>query len=225
MNTLINFLRELSANLIEYFNAVGSFFTNHFEDLILNLISEAVGIIVTILIIDRLIKGQEIRRWKPATGQLLSDLLNITDELIFVLLPKQLRKISSVTYKFGNSSVTTAVEIDKQSLRNIVETICANINYYHSVNVNTVDDVHKQLEYVLRFSGIIMQPVLFDHLLSLDRSLGKYKRLRTDYRDSSEKSVFTEEFTDVYLEVLTLSVDLRDNLIDQADSSERGKYE
>jgi len=217
----LNFLRDC---VTAWICNAQFFFTRNSDAFLVNLITSAIDIIITVGVIDALINRQEKNKWKPAKGLLLSDLLNITDELIFELLPKQSRKINPISYKFGNTITTTTATINKQDLNGVADEILKNINYYLNANLDIINDVHKQLEYVLRFSSIIMQPILFNHLLKLDRALTKYKHLRLGYGDSTEKETANQEaFIPVYLDVLTLSIDLRNYLIDQSDRNIKKK--
>ena len=224
MHTIFTFLNSLFAYIAGWINNSRLFLINHSEDILVNLISSAIEVVVTVGIIDVILKRQETKKWKPAKGLLLSDLLNITDELIFELLPKNSRQIEPTSYKFGNTLTTTTVVFDKQNIPIIANEIKNNLNYYLSANLDMISDVHKQLEYVLKLSSIIMQPTLFNQLLKLDRALTKYKQLRLEYGDKDDyeeepETRANQEFIPCFLEVLTLSVLLRDYLIDQSDGN------
>lgn len=227
MGAFLTFLNTLQGYIVAWVNTMRLYLIIHSDEFLVNLISGIIDIAITVGVIDALLKKREKDKWKPAKGLLLSDLLNITDELIFELLPRQSRKINQVSYKFGNTTTTTTVTINKKDLSGIDDEILKNINYYiNNNNLGAIDDVHTQLDYVLRFSSIIMQPVLFNHLLRLDRALTRYKHLRlgnADINVESEKATVSQKFIPYYLDVLTLSIDLRDYLIDQSDGHVKRK--
>lgn len=87
------------------------------SELVLNLIPESIGMIMTILVIDVLIKWNSdltTRRWEqreeqrrlPAKCLLYARLLEITDDLLVAVLPPELHEISSKTFRHGDIEAT-----------------------------------------------------------------------------------------------------------------------
>jgi hypothetical protein len=81
-------------------------------DLLLNVITEALGIIVTVFFVDRLLKKREEARWKPSKSLAYSKLVETTSEIIKVFLTTSLlEKYDYVCYRFDTSYAGPAFEI------------------------------------------------------------------------------------------------------------------
>ena len=70
MHTIFTFLNSLFAYIAGWINNSRLFLINHSEDILVNLISSAIEVVVTVGIIDVILKRQETKKWKPAKGLL-----------------------------------------------------------------------------------------------------------------------------------------------------------
>src|SRR5205809_6628878 len=74
-------------------------------DLGLNLVSEIFGILVTVLLIDRIIKRREESRWKPAKHIVHYKLVEIISQLFTTVIPHYVHNVhiesNYVIYQFG----------------------------------------------------------------------------------------------------------------------------
>ena len=91
------------------FSVFCNFLSSNSNEIYVNLFTGLIEIIITVGIIDTIIRLQDRLRWKPVKGLLLSDLLNISDMILFEFLPKRFRLPTAETYKFGNSRTTVTV--------------------------------------------------------------------------------------------------------------------
>lgn len=86
------------------------------QDIILNLIAEALGIIATVFIIDRIIMNREERRWRPSRQAVYARLLIIIDELldeININLGGSLYKDNEQIYEMGSAVIHPHIKIEK----------------------------------------------------------------------------------------------------------------
>jgi hypothetical protein len=94
---------EVAAMLLMTVVVVGAVWS---QDLWLNLLAEAIGIGWTVLIIDRLLKWREERRWRPSRHLLYADLLEMVNGLLEQVLPDQLWEHSGIIfYHYGERTV------------------------------------------------------------------------------------------------------------------------
>jgi hypothetical protein len=68
-----------------------------------NLLAEAISILVTVLLINQLIKWRENRTWRPATQFFFFELFIITKKLMATLAPDRPLDGNVCEYKFGDN--------------------------------------------------------------------------------------------------------------------------
>src|SRR5215216_5991554 len=72
------------------------------EDMLTNLLAELFGIVVTVVVIDRLIARRENKRWRPATNFFFFELFIITKKLMDTLAPRENFRGKVCKYRFGD---------------------------------------------------------------------------------------------------------------------------
>lgn len=81
------------------------------KDMLLNLAGEAIGILVTVLVIDQWVKRRERKRWQPARDLIYVRMVKICDQVFRAALPEGLRSKTLELVSFGK-----AVEIRRRRL-------------------------------------------------------------------------------------------------------------
>jgi hypothetical protein len=72
-------------------------------DLLLNLGAEAVGILVTVMIINKILERREEARWRPTKQYLYSSLSSKAESLVTYLTPRLECQSEAFMYEFGES--------------------------------------------------------------------------------------------------------------------------
>ncbi|PKO16811.1 MAG: hypothetical protein CVU39_06230 [Chloroflexi bacterium HGW-Chloroflexi-10] len=145
-----------------------------FNDLWLNLLSEGVGIVVTVFVIDRLLKNREKNRWLPAKNFLYSKLFTLTNDFLVHFIPVQYWKIESVVYVFGECEVMVGFEIDYDLFP---EMVANNFGLEESVpqtgftDIETLETLSNEIKDVLSNYIELIEPELLSKLLDLEDTL------------------------------------------------------
>ncbi len=71
-----------------------------FRDILINLISEAIVMLITVLFINRLIERNEARRWKPAKSMFFARLFGTLDNFLGVMLHPDFLKVERGAARF-----------------------------------------------------------------------------------------------------------------------------
>lgn len=181
-------------------------------DLILNLSSEALGMIVTIGIIDSILKIQEEKKWKPALGMIYGDILKTTENLLFEIVPPSLRKLQIRTFAFSKTKITLEFSFDLGNTELLEKKLEENVEKL--IGTVSINDLHRQLDYILRFSGFILDPTVFHLLVELDRAVTIFRRLPMDFTED-----LRDDYAKAYQELALAGHKLYEHLVFIADRS------
>ena len=84
--------------------------------ILINLISEAIAIAITVSVIDRILEREEKARWRPSKGMVYADRVKIVSDLLAKTLPESLWLHEMGLYSFGSASGITGIRLRKKSL-------------------------------------------------------------------------------------------------------------
>ncbi|MCL4271376.1 MAG: hypothetical protein KJZ72_17595 [Anaerolineales bacterium] len=95
----------LSMSLIALFALLIVWLINTYgNDLILNLISEGIGILATVFLVERVITWQETKKRRPAKNYAYAKVIRAVSNLIYDILPSEYMKVCDQIYYFGDIS-------------------------------------------------------------------------------------------------------------------------
>jgi hypothetical protein len=148
-------------------------------DLLLNLVAELFGIVVTVFFVDRLIQKREEARWLPSKYYLYSRLISHFDEVMWAAAPF-LMSGSKYIYEFGDAVATTLeVNVDFSNPETSKE-IWSKVNKRLSEisSDQTAEVLHtlirekEEIDKILASSIALIEPSLSSTLMKLQRVLG-----------------------------------------------------
>lgn len=156
-------------------------------ELLLNLVSEAVGILVTVFIIGRLLKIQEERRWLPLKHFVYAKLLEIIGELLIGTLPSKFIRQTNIVYEYGLVSAFPQAEIipplDEIKMTDLLSEIDQLLQRCQRLDVNLLFKSKQQIDDTLSKSAFLLEPEFLTLVLELDRSLSSVLRFEEDWSD------------------------------------------
>jgi hypothetical protein len=148
-------------------------------DLSLNLISEIIGIAITVFFVDKLIQKREDAKWLPSKQFLYSRLIPHFDEVMWSTVPF-LMSGDKYIYEFGDAvAATLVVDINFSDIETSKE-IWLKVNKYLSeISLDQTAGLLKKLslekeeiDKLLATSIILIEPSLLSTLMNLQRILG-----------------------------------------------------
>ena len=176
------------------------------NDLWLNLLAEGIGIVVTVFVIDRLLKYREEKRWHPAKNLLYSKLFAIANDFLIHFIPVEYCKIEVVVYYFGESEVMVGIEIDNNLLPELVENnfgLADSIPETGFIDIETIEALKNDIKDILSNSIELIEPELLSQLLDLENSLAFLLKL-----DEMSKSNANDGITEDVLKKPIVTVSL-----------------
>jgi hypothetical protein len=156
------------------------------SDFLLNLISEAIGIIFTVLIIDRLIAWRERRRTLPAKQVLWAEITNLTDHILEELIPSEFSSDSSIVLRFGKVDGYVHREIKTEGIDKISfklkqirkgdeGVLKEKANEYLSLlsmpREDNLNVIKTEIDSVITRSSFLIEPEPVNHLLHIRHAL------------------------------------------------------
>ncbi len=190
-----------------------------FQDLLLNIISEAIGILVTVFIIDRIIQRNEIMRWKPAKCLYFARLLGILENFLNLFLRAEFladKKGEPRFYEFGKTMVYTTGNYH-QIPPDIIEGALQGENKFLMDAVaqdeNEIKDVQNGLELLLATSLPLTESNLMTELYDVQNEITSLVRLQQATKTDQEAFVFA------LMRALAKAISLHGRLENIADRS------
>lgn len=149
-------------------------------DLLLNVITEALGILITVFLVDRIIKKREEARWKPSRYTVYAELLKLTSRMLHVLTPFTPFRLSDyLMYQFDTFYTRAHTDINRADL--FSEHLINEISL-HQMEVNIAELLKKrddlllyqeELSTLINKSGFFLEPELLSLILNLDVSVDR----------------------------------------------------
>ena len=184
------------------------------QDLFLNLLSEFIGIIVTVFIIDRILKRREERRWLPSKQLLHGKLFQSTYDIISSIVPFDMNDPSPFLYSFGEFQVFPSVNIDDDILKlGKMNDICAELVNSKKFDITLLTYHREKLSELLERWVILIEPEHLTKLLALEQSLDTALRTSVNFEDSSSIS----DYAFLLSEVVVFASDHGQWLVKKAD--------
>ncbi len=189
------------------------------ENLTLNIITEALGIIVTVLIIDRIIKRNDEKRWKPVKSALFAEIFRSTQDILYQM-PREFTKTSNGYYLFGNTSASSRVEIIEPFPMPdpLTEGLDHRIKHIpHKVNVPNLFDAHRRINEAVDKTGFMLPPDLLELILELNERFRLLELLHNDSTDFNSDDDKRKQLASVISGIMDSSYEINTWLIEQAD--------
>ncbi|MBW4634939.1 MAG: hypothetical protein KME30_24450 [Iphinoe sp. HA4291-MV1] len=179
-----------------------------FQDLLLNLFTEFVGILITVFVIDRLMKWREERRWLPLKHFVYAQLLEMAGRLLHCILSAKLIKITNIIYEFGLVSSCPLVEIelglDEVTITDLLSEIEQKIQLEKQFDIELLSKSKQQLDNILDKYAFLVEPELLALLLELERALTSSLKLEANCEDKTSRWSLVLGLTQIALTVLEL---------------------
>lgn len=199
-------------NMLEWM--AESFFS---RDMLQNIIAESLGIIVTVLIIDQLIKQREEKRWKPAKHVLYANLLELIGQLFRETIASDLLETPASPWVWDFGSAHAILWIDfKDEWIAINYGITQRLESDGKFDVNLLDKHRLQIRHVLETSISLMEPDLLEKLMRLDEALITLSSATINWNSGLERDGFTLLLKDIWV----IANEIRIWLVQKADQCE-----
>ena len=189
-----------------------------FRDILINLISEAIVMLITVLIINRLIERNEARRWKPAKSMFFARLFGTLDNFLGVMLHPDFLKVergAARFYQFGSTTVYTNGrygEIPTDVVEKAIQEEGQHLLETSSrMGCEALKEIKESLELILASSLPLAESDLMAALFELQNELASLVRFRKD-GDLDE-----EAFAYALMRTLVKAIILRGKLEKKAD--------
>lgn len=150
------------------------FFQPLIEGLPSNLLAETVGILVTVFLVDRLIKRNEKLRWAPVRDWAHARLFETTESLLAKLLPAHLISDEEgfCIWEFGESAALSlkrpAPELSALNEWQILELLPTE----PGVDQNSLQQAHVEIPAIVQTSMTVLEPGLIKAASQLQYHLG-----------------------------------------------------
>jgi hypothetical protein len=150
-------------------------------DLILEIIvSEIIGVAITVFLVGRLIQKREDARWLPSKQFLYSRLIPHFDNVLWITAPF-LMSGNKYIYEFGNAVATTLeVNIDFSNQVTTQEVWSKMNNYLSEISLDQKISLLKSLsiekeeiDKILASSVVLIEPLLSSNLMNLQETLSR----------------------------------------------------
>ncbi|MDQ1637954.1 MAG: hypothetical protein QOF62_1293 [Pyrinomonadaceae bacterium] len=157
------------------------------RDFSLNLLSEVIGILVTVFFVDRLLKRREDRRWAPAKNLLEARLFKLAEQIIFAVIGigegyEAWGKLRM--YYFGEATVMSycnAEQIDSKYIFRVIEANRARSESSRlRFDYRPFPEAQGKLNAILDTSAFLIDPEAIELLLQLDEELRRLITPRDD---------------------------------------------
>jgi len=195
---------------------------NIFTDLLLNLSSEAIGIIVTVFVIDQLAKRREAKKWLPAKKYAHAHLMTELDKFLNHILSSVFEyetKGESVFYKYGDVPVLGQASYKNYNPINVVKQIQYQADIYHGLHIAFDFEPMKHLSTAIKNSIVTSSPVfspeLSSVLIGLDNHISEYVHKMNDKNSDMDKTM--QSFSFVMYKIVTLAIEARILVEKEAD--------
>ncbi|MDP2776179.1 MAG: hypothetical protein Q8O48_00925, partial [Anaerolineales bacterium] len=147
-------------------------------DLLLNIVSEIIGIAITVFLVDKLIQKREDTRWLPSKFFLYSRLISHFDAVMWATVPF-IMSGSKYIYEFGDAVATTLdVQVDFSNKETSKELFSKLKEYLSEVSLDNKVEILKllsqekeEIDKILASSMTLIEPELSSKLMRLQRVL------------------------------------------------------
>lgn len=191
-------------------------------NLILNLITEGIGIIVAVFIIDRWLKRREERRWKPSKGALKARIFSAIQSIIGEATPSEFLQVTGVKYlRFGNSSANESFQIREPFPlpRPLIEGVSQRLEIATDgvFSINKLFLAKQQIDDIVNTAGFMLEPELLELLLELDRRFLLLKQPEGEDGDALRDNKKRELSATFIAVIIESAYEAHNLLIKQAD--------
>lgn len=158
-------------------------------DLILNIVSEIIGIAITVFLVNRLIQNREDVRWLPSKQFLYSRLIPHFDSVMWTTVPF-LMSGNKYIYEFGNAVATTLeVNVDFSNQVTTQEVWSKMNNYLSEVSLDQKISIlrslsveKEEIDKILASSIPLVEPSLSSNLMKLQETLARAASYVSSFR-------------------------------------------
>lgn len=183
------------------------------QDLLLNLIAEMIGIIVTVLIIDRMIQRREQKRWLPSKHYVHARLFEIIDNFLDSTFPPRFTRLTKTVYEYGRVTVFAKTELDETMPPTLYSDTAEALRLRKHFDIEIVSRAKQGIDAILDRQAFLLDPELLTPLFSLDRGLMALMQTSHDWEKEKVRTAFGY---DLHLTV-EAALDVRARLESMAD--------
>ena len=145
------------------------------ENLCLNLCTEIIGILITVFVIDRLIKNREEQRLKQAKATMYANILNSITDTIRQLPDEFLLTEKPMVYYYGNSTVIVKAGIKEQPLKDILPILEKERKKHDGFDVKVFFSAKQRIGEIINSSAFLLEPTLTELLLTFEQQVSILK--------------------------------------------------
>lgn len=194
------------------------------QNLGLNFVSEVFGIILTVLVLDKVIKASEERRWKPARNFAYIKVIRFVSDLFFAILPHRYSRIPDQLYYFGEISGTPMFvpnELYDPKSEDLVYRIQYKVFHQRDQVIKDLQEIIEKIEEIISKYSMLLEPEVVSSLISIREKMDHHVK----FHNNSKNDMSID-----YLLMIDISKDLiifveegkkiQDKLLEKADRSE-----
>lgn len=141
-----------------------------FQDLGLNLLSEVIGIVITVFLVDKVIQRREEKRWKPAKHLVYAKLLKLIDSFTGELFPMEYLKINNDFVFFGEIEVQPHWIVKSESdphFNNLLFSLEEKIDAEKDLCFAKLPEVAKKIDEILMQYSYLLEPEIISILMKI----------------------------------------------------------
>lgn len=184
------------------------------ENLCLNLCTEIIGILITVFVIDKLIKRREESRWQKVKGAMYANILNTLTDTIRQL-PDELRQPEKpMVYYYGNSTVIINYEIKEKLTKDVQAILEKESKRNGGFNFNAFFIAKQRISEIANSSVSLLDPTLTELLLIFEQQVSILKEKASEQQSINNKQ---ETISQISSLIVRSTLNLNSWLIKQAD--------
>ena len=161
------------------------------NDMLQNILAEALGIFITVYLIDRFNKRREERRWLPSKHLLYAKLIHQVTRLMRETIPYGLWKRSRTVYCFGQVRAMASIEFENSDMFEVDTRIYQTIKDEGQFDTKPLSKYQTNFENILDSYAHIIEPELLEYLLKLEANLTSLSKNTIDWKNETEIKLFS----------------------------------
>jgi hypothetical protein len=176
------------------------------NDLILNLISEGIGIFATVFLVERVITWREAKKRRPAKNYAYVKVIRGVGNLIYDILPSEYMKICDQIYFFGDISGSPPYITNEKynpNSPNLSEKIMHTVYPRKNEVLKTLDKHAGSLDELISKYSNLLEPEIVLPLIILNERIENAKRFRSDPKEIEDIFVKFRIVRDLSRELLS----------------------
>lgn len=166
------------------------------QDLLLNLLSEVIGILVTVFLVDKLIKRREEKRNERSKSLSYAMLFNLTTELLDMIVPESSTGKVEHAYMFDLFPVTSQEYgsfPSKKFVQMQHEEISRFAKHFEHLDISKIRGIKREIDSLILRTAYLIESDLRSMLTALDWSISSLSNLE-DVDEEKKDILFVVTF-------------------------------